>query len=106
MSYESGVSAVARNEMSLAHDITLINTLARALRWLRMLESGRFANITELAAAKKINTSYVSRILRLTLLAPDIVEAILDGWQPEGMTLPGLIEGCRLSGRRRTEGRQ
>jgi len=45
-----------------------------------------------LAAAEKINSSYVSRLLRLTLLAPDIVEAILDGRQPERMTLPGLME--------------
>jgi hypothetical protein len=43
------------------------------------------------AAAEKINSSYVSRVLRLTLLAPDIVEAILDGRQPEGMTLPGVL---------------
>ena len=46
-----------------------------------------------MAAAEKINASYVSRILRLTLLPPDIVEAILDGRQWEGMTLPGLMEG-------------
>ncbi len=61
-----------------------------------MLETGRFATITELAAVEKINTSYVSRILRLTLLAPEVVEAILDGRQPEGTTLPGLImaTGC------------
>ncbi len=69
------------------HDITLIKAVARAFRWLRMLESGRFATITELAAAEKINASYVSRILRLTLLAPDVVEAILDGRQPEGKRL-------------------
>jgi len=55
-----------------------------------MLETGRFATIDELAAAEKINSSYVSRLLRLTLLAPDIVEAILDGRQPEGKNLPGL----------------
>jgi hypothetical protein len=73
-------------------DITLIKAVARAFRWRRMLESGRFATINELAAAEKINSSYVSRVLRLTLLAPDIVEAILDGRQPEGMTLPGLME--------------
>jgi hypothetical protein len=57
-----------------------------------MLETGRFGTINELAAAEKINSSYVSRLLRLTLLAPAIVEAILDGRQPEGMTLPGLME--------------
>ena len=55
-------------------------------------EFGRFATINELAAAEKINFSYVSRVLRLTLLAPDIVEAILDGRQPDGMTLPRLME--------------
>ncbi len=75
-----------------AADTTLVKAVARAFRWRRMLESGRFATINELAAAEKINSSYVSRLLRLTLLAPDIVEAILDGRQPEGMTLPGLME--------------
>ena len=56
------------------------------------MEIGRYATLNELAAAEKINSSYVSRLLRLTLLAPDIVEAILDGGQPDGMTLPGLTE--------------
>ena len=79
--------------MESRHDITLIKAVARAFRWLRMLETGRFATITELAAAEKINASYVARILRLTLLPPEVVEAILDGRQPEGMTLPGLVEG-------------
>jgi hypothetical protein len=73
-------------------DITLVKAAARAFRWRRMLEAGRFATINELAAAEKINSSFVSRVLRLTLLAPDLVEAILDGRQPEGMTLPGLWE--------------
>jgi hypothetical protein len=73
-------------------DITLIKAVARAFRWRRMLETGRFATINELAAAEKINSSYVSRVLRLTLLAPDIVEAILDGRQPEETTLPRLME--------------
>jgi hypothetical protein len=57
-----------------------------------MLETGRYGTIDELAAAEGINGSYVCRILRLTLLAPDIVEAVLDGRQPEGITLPGLME--------------
>lgn len=83
-------------EVERRHDVTLIKAVARAFRWLRMLETGRFATIRELAAAEKINASYVSRILRLTLLAPDVVEAILDGQQPEGMTLPGLMEGVAV----------
>jgi len=75
-----------------AADTTLVKALARAFRWRRMMEAGRYGTIDELAAAEKINSSYVSRLLRLTLLAPDIVEAILDGRQPEGMTLPALME--------------
>jgi len=74
-----------------AADTTLVKALARAFRWRRMLETGRYGTIDELAAAEKINSSYVSRLLRLTLLAPDIVEAILDGRQAEGVTLPGLM---------------
>ncbi len=57
-----------------------------------MLESGVVSTVGEIAMREKINKSYVSRILRLTLLAPDIAEAILDGRQSEGMTLPGLME--------------
>jgi hypothetical protein len=82
-----GVLALERRQ-----DITLIKAVARAFRWRQMLESGRFSTINELAAAEKINSSYLSRVLRLTLLAPEIVEAILDGRQPEGMTLPRLME--------------
>ncbi len=77
---------------SSAADTTLVKALARAFRWRRMMEAGRFATIKEMAAAEKINLSYVSRLLRLTLLSPDIVEAILDGRQPAGLTLPGLME--------------
>jgi hypothetical protein len=54
--------------------------------------SGRFTNSDTIIAAEKVNSSYVSRVLRLTLLAPDIVEAILDGRQPDGVTLPALME--------------
>ena len=72
-------------------DSTLIKALARAFRWRRMLGTGAFATVTEIAAKERINASYVSRVLRLTLLAPDIVEAILDGNQPPEMTLPVLM---------------
>jgi len=83
----------AKGKAETPGDPSLVKALARAFRWRGMLESGAFATIQELAAAEKINPSYVSRMLRLTLLAPDMVEAILDGRQPEGMTLPGLLEG-------------
>ena len=74
-------------------DSALVKALARAHRWQRMLENGVSGSMTELAAAEKINRSYVCRVLRLTLLAPEIVEAIMDGRQPEGVTLPRLMEG-------------
>jgi len=77
---------------STSADTTLVKALARAFRWRRIMEAGRYGTIEELAAAEKINSSYVSRLLRLTLLSPHIVEAILDGRQPEGVTLPGLME--------------
>ena len=73
-------------------DNTMVKAIARAHRWKRLLESGRFASVTELAEVEKINQSYLCRVLRLTLLAPDIVEAILDGRQPAGMQLGALMK--------------
>jgi hypothetical protein len=60
-------------------DRVLVKGLARAHRWRRLLEEGRFGTLAELADAERISRSYVCRVLRLTLLAPDIVERILDG---------------------------
>lgn len=73
-------------------DSTLVKALGRAFRWKRLLESGDFATIGELAEHERIAHSYMTRVLRLTLLAPDLVEAILDGTQGPGMTLPRLLE--------------
>lgn len=73
-------------------DSTLVKALARAFRWKRMLESGEFATIAELAEREGIAPSYMTRILRLTLLAPDIVEAILDGKQGPEVTLARVLE--------------
>jgi hypothetical protein len=69
----------------------LVKAIARAFRWRDMLESGTHATIAEIAAREKINGSYVGRVMRLTLLAPDIVEAILGGRQPAGLQLDGLM---------------
>ena len=73
-------------------DDTLVKALARAFRWRRLLETGVHGTVDEIARAEGINDSYVSRILRLTLLAPDIVEAILDGRQPPQLTLARLMK--------------
>jgi hypothetical protein len=73
-------------------DKALVKALARAFRWKRMLDSGEFATIAELAEREGIATSYITRILRLTLLAPEIVEAILDGTQGAEVTLAQVQE--------------
>jgi hypothetical protein len=73
-------------------DSALVKALARAFRWKRMLESGEFTTITELAEREGIAPSYMTRVLRLTLLAPDIVEAILDGRQGPEVTLAQALE--------------
>ena len=89
-----------RKEMQLPHgvrpdrkaDNTLVKALARAFRWKRLLESGEFATVSELAEREGIAPSYITRVLRLTLLAPDIVEAILDGTQGPEVTLARALE--------------
>jgi hypothetical protein len=72
-------------------DNSMVKAVARAFRWREMLENGTHATIAEIAAAEKINEAYVGRVLRLTLLAPDIVEAILGGRQPAELQLKGLL---------------
>jgi hypothetical protein len=73
-------------------DNTLVKAIARAFRWQKMLETGRYATIKEIAQAEKINQSYVSRVLRLTLLAPDLVEALVHGRQNSTMSLHDLMK--------------
>jgi hypothetical protein len=73
-------------------DNAMVKALAQAFRWKRMLESGEFASITELAAREGMALSYMTRVLRLTLLAPDIVDSILDGKQGPEMTLARMVE--------------
>jgi hypothetical protein len=71
-------------------DCTLVKALARAFRWKGMLESGEFATIADLAEHERIAAPYLTRTLRLAFLAPDLVEAILDGRQPSNLTLEML----------------
>ena len=69
----------------------MVKALARAFRWRKLLETDVYSTVEEIAAAEKINTSYVSRILRMTLLAPEVVEKIVDGRQPTELTLAKLM---------------
>ena len=87
-----GESACASTPPRPRVDSSLVKALARAHRWKRLLENGTYASISELAKAEKIDRGYLGRILQLTLLAPDIVEAILDGRQPAELGLPRLMK--------------
>jgi hypothetical protein len=72
-------------------DNALVKAIARAFRWREMLENGNHATIAEIASAENINGSYVSRVLRLSLLAPDLIEAVLQGRQASGIQLEQLL---------------
>ena len=71
-------------------DGTLVKALARAWRWQRMLDDGVYSSVREIGDAENISKSYISRILRLALLAPDVVNAILAGRTNQGMILEQL----------------
>jgi hypothetical protein len=102
-------------------DPALVKALARAFRYQRLLDEGRYASISEMATVERIVRGYLGTLLRLTLLSPDIVEAILDGRQPVSLGLPQLLEPfpmewvvqrkvlanaeCRLPDRRQSAGR-
>jgi hypothetical protein len=83
-----GVAAPARKP---SRDEALIKALVRAHRWRRKIESGQAKSITDLAEQERVTDAYVCRLLPLTCLAPDIVEAILDGRQPRGLKLAELL---------------
>ncbi|MHB8970923.1 MAG: hypothetical protein ACYC3X_01170 [Pirellulaceae bacterium] len=72
---------------------SLVSALAKAYRWQEQLESGEFASLEDLAAANGVDRTYVGRILRLTSLAPEIVERILNGNEPHEISLRQLQKG-------------
>jgi hypothetical protein len=83
-----GVAVPARKP---SRDETLIKALVRAHRWRRKIESGQARSITDLAEHERVTVAYVCRLLPLTCLAPDIVEAILEGRQPKGLRLAQML---------------
>src|ERR671918_486295 len=82
-------------------DGTLVKALARAHRWQRVLESGEYGTLAELSAAERISRSSICRVLRLTLLAPDIVERVMDGVPTAG--LARLVEPFPIEWERQRE---
>jgi hypothetical protein len=120
-----GVAAPARKPH---RDETLVKALVRAHRWRRRIESGRANSITDLAEQEGVTDAYICQLLPLTCLAPEIVEAILDGRQPKGLRLAEVLgsivslwdesppahppsaalasrNGCRFTARTRIAGR-
>jgi len=87
---------LAGHEAKLTFDEVLINALVRAHRWRRQIDTGEFRSASELAVHEKITDSYVARMLTLTLLAPDITQAILEGRQAKGLKLATLLRGIPL----------
>jgi hypothetical protein len=73
-------------------DNAMVKALARAFRWQQMLDDGVCGTIEELAKREKVSRGYLSRVLRLTLLAPSLVEATLDGRQGPGVNLARLLD--------------
>lgn len=80
------------NPMHQSHQEALVLALARAHRWQKLLEDGKYASVSELAREIGLDVSFAARLLRLTLLAPDIVEAILMGEEPSGLSLTMLTK--------------
>ena len=80
------------------HDYSesLALAITRAHRWKELIDSGKFASISELAQAIGLDVSYTARLYRLTLLAPDIIEAILDGREPDGISMRILSQPIPL----------
>jgi hypothetical protein len=71
-------------------DSTLVKALARAWRWQRLLDEGTYTSVSEIGEAEGVDKGYVSRVLRLALLAPNVVEAILEGQANLALTLEQL----------------
>lgn len=94
--------SIAQPTQRARPDSALLKALARGFRWKKMLQEGNYQTFEEIANAENINPSYVSRLLRLTLLAPELVEAVLAGRQPAALTMaramqPFPVEWCLQS---------
>ena len=96
VSPDGSVLPTAQRHVATNSDPALLKALGRAFRWKRLLDDGTYASVSDIARAEKLDRTYVGDVLRLTLLAPEIVEAILEGQQEEGVTLPVLIRGVAI----------
>jgi len=80
------------NAARMPHQEALVVALARAYRWQRLLDEGKFKSVSDLAREIGLDVSFAARLLRLTLLAPDVIEAVLIGEEPSGLSLTTLTK--------------
>lgn len=92
VSPDGSVLPTAKRHGDVNADPALLKALGRAFRWKRLLDDGTYASVSDIARMEKIDRGYAGSVLRLTLLAPDLVEAIVEGRAGEAVTLPRLIE--------------
>lgn len=92
VSPDGSVLPTAPRHVTTHADPALLKALGRAFRWKRLLDDGTYASVSDIARAEKIDRGYAGSVLRLTLLAPELVEAIVDGKQVEAVMLPRLLE--------------
>lgn len=71
-------------------DISMIRALGKAFYWQKLLDQGKFATIRDLSRSMKLEQGWVAEVLRMTMLAPDIIEAVLEGKQPRHLNLQTL----------------
>ena len=81
-----GVQRVATDDRSV-HDVTLLDGVARAFYWQHLLDTGAMQSGSAISRAEKLHPSVINELLRLTLLAPDIIEQFMAGKQPRRLTL-------------------
>ncbi len=92
VSPDGSVLPTAPRHVATNADPSLLKALGRAFRWKRLLDDGTYASVSDISRAEKLDRTYVGDVLRLTLLAPDLIEAILEGRAGQEVTLPRLVE--------------
>jgi hypothetical protein len=91
------------NAARMPHQEALVVALARAYRWQKLLDDGEFKSVSDLAREIGLDVSFAARLLRLTLLAPDIVEDVLMGEEPDGLSLTALTKQLPVAWTRQRE---
>ena len=89
--------ATKREQPKAEKDDALVTTVVKAFRWKRLLANGEVGTMQEIADKEGVRASYVGRVMDLTLLAPDIIAAVLDGKQPPGLGVRDLMAGIPLA---------